>query len=67
MLLPLVLNCGPFDAWYENIGGVVRQCHSMYRLPEVKMAWTSPKILEISCGMEINRYAPADDTDPIQY
>jgi coenzyme PQQ precursor peptide PqqA len=25
------------------------------------MAWTAPKIEEISCGMEINMYAPADD------
>lgn len=25
------------------------------------MAWTAPLIEEISCGMEINMYAPADD------
>ncbi len=31
------------------------------------MAWSAPKILEISCGMEINRYAPADGTDPVQF
>jgi coenzyme PQQ precursor peptide PqqA len=37
------------------------------RLAEEKMVWSAPKILEISCGMEINRYAPADDTDPIQF
>jgi coenzyme PQQ precursor peptide PqqA len=34
---------------------------------EEVMAWSAPKILEISCGMEINRYAPADGTDPIQF
>jgi coenzyme PQQ precursor peptide PqqA len=31
------------------------------------MAWTAPKITELSCGMEINRYAPADDSDPILF
>ena len=25
------------------------------------MAWTAPKIEEVSCGMEINMYFPADD------
>ena len=25
------------------------------------MAWTTPKIEEITCGMEINMYFPADD------
>lgn len=25
------------------------------------MAWTAPKIEEVTCGMEINMYAPADD------
>ncbi|MEO1315039.1 MAG: pyrroloquinoline quinone precursor peptide PqqA [Pseudomonadota bacterium] len=25
------------------------------------MAWTAPKIKELSCGMEINMYFPADD------
>ncbi|MEL6482733.1 MAG: pyrroloquinoline quinone precursor peptide PqqA [Pseudomonadota bacterium] len=25
------------------------------------MAWTAPKIEELSCGMEINMYFPADD------
>lgn len=31
------------------------------------MAWTAPKILEISCGMEINRYAAADENEPILF
>lgn len=26
-----------------------------------QMAWAKPKIEEISCGMEINMYHPADD------
>ena len=26
-----------------------------------QMAWAKPKIEEISCGMEINMYQPADD------
>jgi coenzyme PQQ precursor peptide PqqA len=25
------------------------------------MTWTAPKLEEISCGMEINMYFPADD------
>ncbi|MGF1501550.1 MAG: pyrroloquinoline quinone precursor peptide PqqA [Paracoccaceae bacterium] len=25
------------------------------------MAWTAPKIEELSCGMEINMYFPAED------
>ena len=29
------------------------------------MSWTAPKIEEISCGMEINMYAPADDQDEL--
>jgi coenzyme PQQ precursor peptide PqqA len=33
---------------------------------EEVMAWSAPKIIEISCGMEINRYAPADDTGPVE-
>lgn len=32
------------------------------------MAWTAPKAIELSCGMEINMYQGADDErggDPI--
>ena len=25
------------------------------------MAWTAPKIKEITCGMEVTRYLPAED------
>ncbi|WP_226580179.1 pyrroloquinoline quinone precursor peptide PqqA [Acuticoccus sediminis] len=25
------------------------------------MAWSAPKIKEITCGMEVTRYLPADD------
>ncbi len=25
------------------------------------MAWTTPKAVEIACGMEINMYGPAED------
>lgn len=32
------------------------------------MTWTKPKLTEISCGMEINMYAPADDEhDPVLF
>ncbi|MEM6974102.1 MAG: pyrroloquinoline quinone precursor peptide PqqA [Pseudomonadota bacterium] len=27
------------------------------------MAWTTPTICELACGMEINMYAPADEGD----
>ena len=27
------------------------------------MAWTAPVIEELSCGMEINMYFPADEED----
>ncbi len=27
------------------------------------MAWTTPVMTDISCGMEINMYSPADDRD----
>jgi coenzyme PQQ precursor peptide PqqA len=30
------------------------------------MAWTTPKIDEITCGMEINMYFPAED-DPVLF
>ena len=25
------------------------------------MAWTTPKLREVNCGMEINMYTPAED------
>lgn len=28
------------------------------------MAWTTPRIIEICVGMEVNAYAPADPIDP---
>jgi len=31
---------------------------------EKPMAWSTPKIQEYECGMEICRYAPADDGEP---
>ncbi|MDJ0613710.1 MAG: pyrroloquinoline quinone precursor peptide PqqA [Rhizobiaceae bacterium] len=31
------------------------------------MAWTKPEIIEVSCGMEISRYMPADDQEPILF
>ncbi len=27
------------------------------------MAWTKPTLREITCGMEINMYSPAEDDD----
>ncbi|MEM1346201.1 MAG: pyrroloquinoline quinone precursor peptide PqqA [Pseudomonadota bacterium] len=27
------------------------------------MAWTAPKIEELTCGMEINMYFPAEDDE----
>lgn len=27
------------------------------------MKWMAPRVIEISCGMEINMYGPAEDDD----
>ena len=29
------------------------------------MAWTAPVVEELSCGMEINMYFPAEDDDDL--
>jgi coenzyme PQQ precursor peptide PqqA len=34
---------------------------------EIVMKWHAPKFIEVSCGMEINRYAPADGDEPILF
>lgn len=31
------------------------------------MAWKTPVIIEVSCGMEISRYMPADENEPILF
>ncbi|AOF92172.1 pyrroloquinoline quinone precursor peptide PqqA [Sinorhizobium sp. RAC02] len=31
------------------------------------MKWTTPKFVEVSCGMEINRYAQADGPEPVLF
>ena len=31
------------------------------------MAWSKPKLAEISCGMEINMYGPAEDQDGVLF
>lgn len=28
---------------------------------EKTMAWTTPKLKEVNCGMEINMYSPSED------
>jgi coenzyme PQQ precursor peptide PqqA len=66
VLLPQPVKCGPFNP-QSGIKGQFLAFGVCFCHVEVNMAWTAPKILEISCGMEINRYAPADDTDPVQF
>jgi coenzyme PQQ precursor peptide PqqA len=66
VLLPLLPIYGPVGAQPGVKGQVLCPFRSSSPV-EVKMVWSAPKILEISCGMEINRYAPADDTDPVQF
>ena len=34
---------------------------------EETMAWTAPKIEELTCGMEINMYFPADEDERTQF
>jgi coenzyme PQQ precursor peptide PqqA len=31
------------------------------------MKWHAPKFIEVSCGMEINRYAQSDDNEPVLF
>jgi coenzyme PQQ precursor peptide PqqA len=33
----------------------------------ITMKWSAPKFIEVACGMEINRYAPADGGEPILF
>jgi len=40
---------------------VVPQGAALNNKLEDVMAWTTPKIEEATCGMEINMYFPADD------
>lgn len=34
---------------------------------ETIMKWTAPKFVEVSCGMEINRYAQPDGDEPVLF
>lgn len=31
------------------------------------MKWHVPKFIEVSCAMEINRYAPSDGEEPVLF
>lgn len=31
------------------------------------MSWHAPKFIEVSCAMEVTRYAPADGDEPILF
>ncbi|MEP1443325.1 MAG: pyrroloquinoline quinone precursor peptide PqqA [Hyphomicrobiales bacterium] len=31
------------------------------------MKWNAPKIIEVCCGMEISRYMPADENEPVLF
>jgi coenzyme PQQ precursor peptide PqqA len=31
------------------------------------MAWTTPTVIEVCCGMEITHYLPADGAEPILF
>jgi coenzyme PQQ precursor peptide PqqA len=66
VLLPLHGKYGPLNV-QPGVSFQFVVIDARNRLAEEKMVWSAPRILEISCGMEINRYAPADDTDPIQF
>jgi coenzyme PQQ precursor peptide PqqA len=35
--------------------------HHATVLENCNMAWTAPKLEEVTCGMEINMYFPAED------
>jgi len=44
--------------------GFTRPDHAALKAEEKPMAWSTPRIEEYECGMEICRYAPADDGEP---
>ncbi|ASY71738.1 hypothetical protein AB395_00006184 (plasmid) [Sinorhizobium fredii CCBAU 45436] len=31
------------------------------------MSWHAPKFIDVSCAMEITRYAPADGSEPVLF
>ncbi|WP_425496092.1 pyrroloquinoline quinone precursor peptide PqqA [Paracoccus aestuariivivens] len=52
----------------EIVIGLASAAGSRVRIDEEEelMAWTKPALKEISCGMEINMYAPAED-EPVLF
>ena len=34
---------------------------------KIDMKWSAPKFIEVSCGMEINRYAQSDGDEPVLF
>ena len=37
----------------------------IHRILEADMAWNTPEIEEVTCGMEINMYFPAEAEDDL--
>jgi coenzyme PQQ precursor peptide PqqA len=50
----------------EHKGGLAGSALAQQH-PEKDMAWHAPKFIEVACGMEVNRYAPADGDEPILF
>jgi coenzyme PQQ precursor peptide PqqA len=43
------------------------RAHHLVKANGENMSWHAPKFIEVSCAMEITRYAPADGDEPILF
>jgi coenzyme PQQ precursor peptide PqqA len=62
------LSCDPFKREFcRGLGRESGRLKASNDTKENDMKWTAPKFVEVSCGMEINRYAPADGSEPVLF
>ena len=51
--------CNPFLSVYV-VGSVALHCYDSSKTEDEPMAWTTPVLVEICIGLEINGYLPAE-------
>ena len=51
--------CNPFLSVYV-VGSVALRCYDSSKTEDEPMAWTTPVLVEICIGLEINGYLPAE-------
>jgi coenzyme PQQ precursor peptide PqqA len=51
--------CNPFLSVYA-VGSVALSCYDNRKTEDEPMAWTTPVLVEICIGLEINGYLPAE-------